>query len=149
MWPFLLGSGGVAYGFIGANTSRESRTKFMSYYRVTCMAGVMSSTIGELQIIHARTTRRLIDYISIGINFSSQDQPHFAGWSLQLAILTTINTLNICTLFLVCYYHSIFNIYCRHHHQIVVTITVFIIIIIIIIIISSPLSSLPPLPPSS
>lgn len=64
MWPFLLGSGGVAYGFIGANTSRESRTKFMSYYRVTCMAGVMSSTIGELQIIHARTTRLLIDYIS-------------------------------------------------------------------------------------
>ena len=101
------------------------------------MAGVMSSTIGELLIIHAR------------INFSSQDQPHFAGWSLQLAVLTTTNTLNICTLFLVCYYHSIFIIYCRHHHQIVVTITVFIIIIIIIIIISSPLSSLPPLPPSS
>ena len=41
------GSGGVAYGFIGANTSRESRTKFMSYYRVTCMVGVMSSTIGK------------------------------------------------------------------------------------------------------
>ena len=108
------------------------------------MAGVMSSTIGELLIIHAR------------INFSSQDQPHFAGWSLQLAVLITTNTLNICTLFLVCYYHSIFNIYCRHHKQIVVTITVFIIIIIIIIIIifiiiiiSSPLSSLPPLPPSS
>ena len=63
MWPFLLGSGGVAYGFIGANTSRESRTKFMSYYRVTCMAGVMSSTIGELLIIHARTTPdRLYQY---------------------------------------------------------------------------------------
>ena len=63
MWPFLLGSGGVAYGFIGANTSRESRTKFMSYYRVTCMAGVLSSTIGELLIIHARTTPdRLYQY---------------------------------------------------------------------------------------
>ena len=63
MWPFLLGSGGVAYGFIGANTSRESRTKFMAYYRVTCMAGVMSSTIGELLIIHARTTPdRLYQY---------------------------------------------------------------------------------------
>ncbi|KAJ7386798.1 Major facilitator super domain-containing protein 8 [Desmophyllum pertusum] len=44
---FGAGSGGVAYGFIGANTSRESRTKFMSYYRVTCMAGVMSSTIAS------------------------------------------------------------------------------------------------------
>ena len=28
------------------------------------MAGVMSSTIGELLIIQARTTRLLIDYIS-------------------------------------------------------------------------------------
>lgn len=44
---FGAGSGGVAYGFIGANTSRESRTKFMSYYRVTCMLGVMSSTIAS------------------------------------------------------------------------------------------------------
>ncbi|XP_020612769.1 uncharacterized protein LOC110051125 isoform X4 [Orbicella faveolata] len=44
---FGAGSGGVAYGFIGANTSRESRTKFMSYYRVTCMVGVMSSTIAS------------------------------------------------------------------------------------------------------
>ncbi|XP_068747049.1 major facilitator superfamily domain-containing protein 8-like [Montipora capricornis] len=41
------GSGGVAYGFIGANTSREHRTKFMSYFRVTCMAGVMTSTIAS------------------------------------------------------------------------------------------------------
>lgn len=44
----LLGSGGVAYGFIGANTSREKRTKFMSYFRVTCMTGVMTSTIGKV-----------------------------------------------------------------------------------------------------
>lgn len=41
------GSGGVAYGFIGANTSREKRTKFMSYFRVTCMTGVMTSTIAS------------------------------------------------------------------------------------------------------
>lgn len=41
------GSGGVAYGFIGTNTTRESRTKFMSYFRVTCMAGVMFSTIAS------------------------------------------------------------------------------------------------------
>lgn len=44
---FGAGSGGVGYGFIGANTSRETRTKVMSYYRVTCMAGVMSSTIAS------------------------------------------------------------------------------------------------------
>lgn len=41
------GSGGVAYGFIGVNTSREKRTKFMSYFRVTCMTGVMTSTIAS------------------------------------------------------------------------------------------------------
>ena len=47
----LLGSGGVAYGFIGANTSQENRTKFMSYFRVTCMAGVMTSTIGKVNYL--------------------------------------------------------------------------------------------------
>ncbi|XP_031565685.1 uncharacterized protein LOC116300863 [Actinia tenebrosa] len=44
---FGAGSGGVAYGFIGANSSRENRVKLMSYYRVTCMIGVMSSTIAS------------------------------------------------------------------------------------------------------
>ena len=110
------------------------------------MAGVMSSTIGELQIIHARTTPdRLYQYWYQF--FVQRPATLVAGWSLQLAILTTTNSLNICTLFLVCYYkyHFIFNIYRRHHHQIVVTITVFIIIIII----SSPLSWPLPLPQSS
>ena len=46
-----LGSGGVVYGFIGANSSLANRTKFMAYYRVTCMAGVLLSTIGEFILI--------------------------------------------------------------------------------------------------
>ena len=124
----------------------------MSYYRVTCMAGVMSSTIGELLIIHARTTLdRLYQY---WYQFFVQGPATlFSGWSLQLAILTTINTLNICTLFLACYY--------KYH---------FILIFIVVIIIRSSSPSLsssssssssssfhhhyrlswpPPLPPSS
>ncbi|EDO45798.1 predicted protein [Nematostella vectensis] len=39
------GSGGVAYCFIGANTPRESRAKYMGYYRAICMLGVLIGTI--------------------------------------------------------------------------------------------------------
>ena len=48
----IIGSGGVAYGFIGANTSADVRNKYMSLYRVTCMAGVLFSTIGECHKQH-------------------------------------------------------------------------------------------------
>ncbi|XP_032218243.1 uncharacterized protein LOC5517934 isoform X2 [Nematostella vectensis] len=43
------GSGGVAYCFIGANTPRESRAKYMGYYRAICMLGVLIGTIGDVQ----------------------------------------------------------------------------------------------------
>ena len=43
----FTGSHGVAFGFIGANTSKESRTSYMALYRVVCMLGVLFATIGK------------------------------------------------------------------------------------------------------
>lgn len=43
----FLGSGGVVYGFIGVNISWEFCIKFMFYYRVICMFGVMLFMIGR------------------------------------------------------------------------------------------------------
>jgi len=61
----MIGGGGILYGFLGANSSRESRTKFMSYFRVSCMAGVLLSTIGKLARIVA--VRTAIQPLSISV----------------------------------------------------------------------------------
>ena len=46
-FPLVTGSGGVAYGFIAANTASHERSKHIMAYRSVCMLGILSATLCE------------------------------------------------------------------------------------------------------